>query len=224
MAPPTPRARPGADDSDRLADGLSVLGFGRDAALLERLLRFRDELARWNQAYNLTAIRDPVEMVVRHLLDAAAALAAVRARAPEGERQVLDVGSGGGIPGLVWALMAPEWRYTLVDSNGKKARFLRHAVRTLALAHVEVCEARVEALLPGRHFDLVTSRAFAALGDFVALTAPLIAPGGQWVALKGKLDPRELAGLPAGCQLTETQRLRVPGLAEDRHLVWLRPA
>ena len=151
-----------------------------------------------------------MQMVTRHLLDSLTVLPLVRGR-------VLDAGAGAGLPGLVLAIVQPDLAVTTLDSNGKKARFMRHAARTLGLANVEVIEGRVETYQPTAAFDCVVSRAFASLTDFFAQTAHLLAPGGQWVAMKGKLDTGELAAIPANIELRETHRLRVPGLDEDRH-------
>lgn len=183
---------------------------------MQRLLAYLAELERWNAAYNLTAVRDPLDMVSRHLLDSLAIHPYVRGR-------MLDVGSGPGLPGIPLAIVQPELAVTTLDSNGKKARFMRHAVRALGLANVEVVEARVEDWRPAAPFDCVVSRAFASLTEFFEKTAHLVAPGGEWVAMKGKLDGRERAEVPARHRLGETIRLNVPGLAEERHVVIARP-
>lgn len=197
------------DAAATLARGLAQLGL--PAAVAAPLLAYLDELVRWNAAYNLTAVRDPQQMVTRHLLDSLAVLPYVRGR-------LLDVGAGAGLPGLVLALADPGLQLRLIDSNGKKARFMRHVVRQLGLRNVEVLEGRVEDL-PATPHDVILSRAFAALTDFCRLTRHLLAPGGQWLAMKGKLDTQELAGLPADIIIRETHRLTVPGLQEDRHAV-----
>jgi 16S rRNA (guanine527-N7)-methyltransferase len=177
------------------------------------LLIYVGELAKWNRAYNLTAIRDTQDMIVRHVLDSLSILPLMRGR-------VLDVGSGAGLPAVPIAIAAPALHVTALDSTGKKARFLRHIQRTLRLPNLEVAETRVEAFSPPEKFDVVISRAFASLADFFKLTEHLLAPGGQWVAMKGKLDAAELAGVPAGgIEIRESRRLHVPGLAEERHAV-----
>lgn len=194
--------------------GLRRLGL--DAALAAPLQVYLAELEKWNAAYNLTAVRDPAEMVTRHLLDSLALLPAV------GEiviSRLLDVGSGAGLPGIPLALARPDWQVAVLDSNGKKARFLRHAVRTLDLRNVEVIEARVEVHEPAQVYDAITSRAFSALGEFFSLTVPLLARGGHWLAMKGRLDDNELADLPPFVSAPRAVRLQVPGLHEDRHLV-----
>jgi 16S rRNA (guanine527-N7)-methyltransferase len=188
-------------------------------ALHAPLMRYRDELAHWNAAYNLTAVRDPAEMVTRHLLDSLALLPALH---DVPITRLLDVGSGAGLPGIPLALARPEWHVTVLDSNGKKARFLRHAVRTLALAHVEVVEARAEAHAPAEPYDAIVSRAFGALGEFITATADLLAPGGHWLAMKGRLDDNERAAIPPFVSEPRVVRLPVPGLREERHLVIVR--
>ncbi|HWU69300.1 MAG TPA: 16S rRNA (guanine(527)-N(7))-methyltransferase RsmG [Stenotrophobium sp.] len=206
------------DPSRRLLDaGIRELGFSLPAGAVQRLLDYQAELLKWNAAYNLTAIRAPEQMVTRHLLDSLALLPLV----PHGpaSARLLDVGSGAGLPGIVLALADPALQVVTLDSNGKKARFMRHAVRTLGLDNVEVAEARVEVWRPAVPFDGIVSRAFASLADFFDKTAHLLAPGGQWLAMKGKLDAAEMAGIPANIIIRETHRLRVPGLNEDRHVV-----
>lgn len=205
----TPRAR--------LDEGLAQLGLSLPGAVCEALLEHLLELEKWNAAYNLTAVRDPEQMLTRHLLDSLSIVPLLR-DLPAG--RLLDVGSGGGFPGLPLALALPEWHVTLLDSNGKKARFLRHASRVLEVP-VEVVEARVEALPPLAAYDCIVSRAFASVADFVALTRPLLAPGGQWLAMKGKLDETELTALPTEVIIRRRVRLDVPDLPEQRHALIL---
>lgn len=194
----------------RLRAGVQELGLSLPDETLRQLLAYQAELLKWNSAYNLTAIRDPLQMVTRHLLDSLAVLPHVRGR-------VLDVGAGAGLPGIVLAIAQPDLAVTTLDSNGKKARFMRHVVRTLGLRNVEVVEGRVESFESGARFDTIVSRAFASLNDFLTQTTHLLAPGGEWVAMKGKLDAGEVAAIPATTKLRETHRLHVPGLNEDRH-------
>lgn len=204
----TPRLTP----REALESGLAALGLSLEATAVERLLGYLEELARWNRAYNLTAVRQPLEMVRRHLLDSLMLVSVVQG-------SVIDVGSGAGLPGLPLAIVAPERSVTVLDSNGKKARFLRHAVRTLALDNVEVAETRAEVWQPTAGYDFVVSRAFARLSDFLAMTGHLAAEGGQWLAMKGKLEARELAEVPEGFHIVDVKTLSVPGLPEARHLV-----
>lgn len=186
-----------------------------DGALAAPLLRYLGELVLWNKAYNLTAVRDPAEMVTRHLLDSLAVL-------PHARGRVVDVGSGAGLPGIPLALANPALHVTLLDSNGKKARFLRHAQRQVPVTNAEVVEARAEAFRPPARFDTIVSRAFAALGDFLRTTAELAAPDGRWLAMKGKLDAKELADVPPGFRVEQEIQLQVPGLDEERHLIIIR--
>jgi 16S rRNA (guanine527-N7)-methyltransferase len=199
--------------------GLEALALDLPAAARGQLLRYLDELVRWNAAYNLTAVRDARDMVIRHLLDSLALLPLLRKMPHFPTLRLLDVGSGAGLPGVPLAIAEPQLAVTLLDSNGKKARFLRHVQRTLGPANIEVAEARVEEWQDAAGYDVVVSRAFAALVDFFGLTRHLLAPGGQWLAMKGKLDDAELAAVPASVHIRETHRLQVPGLAEARHAV-----
>lgn len=202
------RPLPGAERA--LRDGIAEL------ALPERiapgLLAYLAELQKWNSAYNLSGVRNAEAMVTRHILDALAVLPFVRGR-------VIDVGSGAGIPGLILAIANPALNVVTLDSAGKKARFMRHAVRALGIANAEVVEARAEAHAPAAPYDFVISRAFATLGDFLRLTAHLAAPGGKWLAMKGKLDVSEQQALPRGFDIVNVNALAVPGLDETRHLI-----
>jgi 16S rRNA (guanine527-N7)-methyltransferase len=206
----TPPPTPLPDGEGELEAGLRALGIDRACSLA--LLDYLTELQKWNNAYNLTAIREPAEMVTRHLLDSLVLLPYVKG-------PLLDVGSGAGLPGIPLAIAAPELQVTLLDSNGKKARFLRHAVRALKLDNVDVVESRVEDYRPAQPYAEVTSRAFAALGDFFRLSEHLLAADGQWLAMKGKLDGLETQQLPAGVGIVDIKALTVPGLDEARHLV-----
>lgn len=211
-----------ADAARRLLEtGVHELGLELAPSVLQRLLDYQAELHKWNKAYNLTAIREPEQMVTRHLLDSLTLLPVV-SRLPSPVSRLLDVGSGAGLPGIVLALVDPALQVATLDSNGKKARFMRHAVRTLGLGNVEVIEARVEAWQPAELFDCIVSRAFASLADFFDKTTHLLASGGQWLAMKGKLDAVEMADISANIIIENTQRLRVPGLHEDRHAVIAR--
>lgn len=200
--------------SASLSAGAARLGIELAPETLARLLDYLAELQRWNAAYNLTAVRDPAQMVVRHLLDSLAVLPHLGAAA-----RLADVGSGAGLPGIPLALAAPERQFTLIESNGKKARFLRHVQRHLRLANVAVAEQRSESCQPQPGFDAVLARALAPLPELLGLTAHLLRPDGRWLAMKGKLAPSELDGLPAGFAIVDVIALDVPGLDEARHLI-----
>jgi 16S rRNA (guanine527-N7)-methyltransferase len=195
----------------RLRAGLAALSLELPAEVVERLLDYLDLLHRWNATYNLSAIRDPAEMVTRHLLDSLAVAPYVSGAT------LADLGTGAGLPGIPLALVAPEREVALVDSNGKKTRFLRAAVRELGLANVRVVESRVEAV-EGR-FECITARAFASLADMLAWGGHLLAPGGRWLALKGRYPHDELDALPAGFAVEAVEPLAVPGLDAERHVV-----
>jgi 16S rRNA (guanine527-N7)-methyltransferase len=200
----------------RLGAGLAALQLDLPTGVTERLLDYVDLLVRWNAAYNLSAVRDPAEMVTRHLLDSLAIAPHVRGAT------LADLGSGAGLPGLPLAIAAPQREVTLVDSNGKKARFLRAAVRELGLANVSVRECRVEAA-EGR-FDCITARAFASLADMLGRGGRLLAPGGTWLAQKGRFPHDELAALPDGFRVEAVLALAVPDLDAERHVVVIKRA
>ena len=195
-----------------LAAGLEALGL--PAALATPLLAYLALLARWNATYNLTAIRDQRDMVAKHLLDSLAMQPFVR-----GLRTLADLGTGPGLPGIPLAIATPGLQVTLVESNGKKARFLREAVRQLGLGNVQVAESRIEAFRPGTHFDAITARALATLPLILELGGHLPGPGGRLLAMKGVVPDEEIATLPAGWRLAAVHPLRVPGLDAERHLV-----
>lgn len=178
------------------------------------LLAYLDLLARWNRTYNLTAIRDPREMVTRHLLDSLAMVPHVT-----GLPTLADLGTGPGLPGIPLAIALPALEVTLVESNGKKARFLREAVRTLRLANAEVAESRIEAVDRPGAFAAITARALATLPDILAAGGHLPAADGRLLAMKGVRPDDEIAALPPGWAVHDIHPLRVPGLDAERHLV-----
>lgn len=198
----------------RLCAGLAALELELAGEVVERLFDYLDLLQRWNTTYNLSAVRAPAEMVTRHLLDSLSVLPLV-----QGGR-LADLGSGAGLPGIPLAIAAPGLAVTLVDSNGKKTRFLRAAVRELGLANVRVVEARVEQA--GGEYDCITARAFASLAEMLGWGGHLLAPGGTWLALKGRYPHDELAALPAGFDVARVLPLRVPGLDAERHVVVIK--
>lgn len=193
-----------------------------DARADPRLDRYLALLAQWNAAYNLTAVREPAQMRQLHLADCLAVIEPLRRQI--GDRatgRILDVGSGGGLPGVVLALAEPRWDVTCVDSVGKKAAFVRQVAADLALPNLHAEHARVEALR-APPFDVITARAFAALADLVRLTRPLLAKGGVWMAMKGKRPDGEIAALPTAIDAFHVEPLVVPGLDADRCLVWMQ--
>lgn len=200
------------------------LGLALDPAALDRLLAYLALLQRWNATYNLTAVRDPGEMLTQHLADCLAVVGPLRRQLGAGtSRRVLDVGSGGGLPGVVLAVLEPGWSVTCVDAVGKKAAFIRQVAVELRLRNLAAEHARVESLKAGG-FDLITSRAFASLADFVSLTRKLLAADGVWAAMKGKTPDAELAAVPAGIAVFHVEPIAVPGLDAERCIVWMREA
>jgi 16S rRNA (guanine527-N7)-methyltransferase len=198
----------------KLDAGLAKLGLELPEAVREGLVAYVQMLARWNKAYNLTAIRDPLEMVTRHLLDSLAVVPHFHAR------RAIDVGTGGGLPGIPLALVFPERQFVLLDSNSKKTRFLVQARAELGLANVTVVHGRVEDYRPEQPFDAVITRAFASVADILTSSRHLLAPGGEFLAMKGLVPADELASLPPGFHLEEVIALTVPGLEqEQRHLL-----
>jgi len=219
--------------ADRLAQlqrAAEVLGLAVGDAQATRLLAYLDMLQRWNRVYNLTALRDPAEMLSHHLIDCLAVLPPLQRWWPESNapsrapRAVLDVGSGGGLPGVVLAALQPGWQVDCVDTVVKKVSFIRQVAVELRLPNLQGLHARVESLAPpAGGYPLITSRAFASLADFTALTRHLLSDGGVWVAMKGKLPADEQAALPDSVEVFHVEQLQVPGLDAQRCLVWMRP-
>lgn len=197
-----------------LTHGLAELKLDLTQEQIARLESYLALLAKWNQTYNLTAVREEERMVSYHLLDSLTLVPQLN-----GGTRLLDVGSGGGMPGIPAAIARPDLQVVLLDSNHKKTTFLRQAVIELKLDNVEVVTNRVEAYQPDQKFDRITSRAFAELAEFVKLTRHLLAPGGQYVAMKGVYPYEEIALLPEGFAVAEVLPLTVPGLDAERHLV-----
>ena len=205
---------------DALGVATRALGLDVSESQIGQLLDFVALLGRWNQTYNLTAVCDPAAMLSQHVVDCLAAVPALRRRFA-GPQRVLDVGSGGGLPGVVWAIVVPELDLTCVDSVGKKAAFVQQVASTLQLGNLHSEHHRVERL-EAPPFDVVTARAFAALPDFVTLTRHLLKDDGAWLAMKGRLPLDEISSLPAAVQAFHVERLEVPGLDAERCLIWLR--
>ena len=197
-----------------LAAGLTALGIALPEAAQLKLLAFRDLLLKWNRTYNLTALRDPQQAISHHLLDALAILPHV------GAGPLLDVGSGGGLPGIPLAIARPDLSVTLVDTVQKKAAFLQQVAIELELKSVAVHHARVEEMRG--QYAQISSRAFAELARFVSLTRHLLAPGGRWLAMKGARPDDEFKALPAGSEVEAIIPLAVPGLDAERHLIILK--
>ena len=183
------------------------------------LLRYVDLLQRWNAVYNLTAVREREAMLTQHLADCLAVVQPLRRRVAQG--RILDVGSGGGLPGIVLAIMLPALDVTCVDAVAKKAAFVQQAAGVLNLPNLHAAHARVESLI-APPFELIVSRAFASLADFTALTRPLLPPSGLWMAMKGKSPAQEIAALPEAVEVFHVEHLSVPGLDAERCLVWMR--
>ena len=219
-------------DSSRLDGRLEALaprlGLALTATERERLLAYMALIQRWTKVYNLTSVRNTGEMFTHHLLDCLAVVVPLRTgtgAAGQGALRVLDVGSGAGLPGVILAMLNPTWQVTCVDAVAKKAAFIRQAAAELGLPNLEGVHGRVEGAGTFRkpEFDLITSRAFASIQDFTTLTRPLLAPHGQWAAMKAHLSAEERSDVPADVQMFHVEQLDVPELNEKRCLVWLRP-
>ena len=206
----------------RLAEGATALGLNLSAAQHAQLLAYLDLLAKWNKVYNLTAVRDPAEMLTHHLLDSLAVIAPLVRHAQGGAARVLDVGSGGGLPGVVIAICCPEMSVACVDAVAKKAAFVQQAAGVLGLSNLRGVHARVESIT--EPYDVITSRAFATLADFTQWSAGSLGEDGVWMALKGKHPTDEIAALPPSVAVFHVEQLTVPGLNAERCLIWMRPA
>ena len=213
-----------------LRAGLKVLALDLTDAQVRSLLDYQDLIGKWSKVYNLTAVRDPAEMLTHHLLDSLTAVLPLQkhllCRGPEitapVNARVLDVGSGAGLPGIVFAICCPTLSVTCVDTVGKKAAFIKQAALSLGLTNLTGLHARVETIV--EPFDVICSRAFASLADFTAWSSSALAPHGVWMALKGKHPADELVMLPAEVTVFHVEQLVVPGLDADRCVVWMRPS
>ena len=201
---------------DKLAEGLAALSLDLSDHVQHQLIDFLHLLVKWNRAYNLTAVRQPEQMVTRHLLDSL-----VIGPYIQGPR-ILDVGTGAGLPGIPLALAYPNCQFTLLDSSGKKIRFVTQAVAELGLVNVDVVQSRVEAYQPASRFDTVTARAYSSIEELVKQTAHLLADGGQYLIMKGAYPVAEVEAMPAGYHLEAIHQLQVPGLDAQRHLLVVR--
>ena len=200
-----------------LASGIKELQLDLNQQQHEQLLDYLALLFKWNAVYNLTSVRDPMQMMTHHLLDSLAAVSAFA-----GAKNVLDVGAGGGLPGVVLAIARPDMLVSMIDTVHKKTAFLTQVKAELELANVTVYTKKVQELEVAAKFDVITSRAFADLSDFVNWSGHLLAEGGQFIALKGKAPPEEQERLPAAWKVTELRPIQVPQLQAERHLVFIQ--
>ncbi|MET0543984.1 MAG: 16S rRNA (guanine(527)-N(7))-methyltransferase RsmG [Variovorax sp.] len=203
-----------------LRDGAAALGLAVSDLQADRLMAYGALILKWNKVYNLTALRDPSQVLTHHLLDSLAVVAPLRRERP-GPSSLLDVGSGAGLPGAVIAIVRDDVEVSCLDAVAKKAAFVQQVAAELELRNLRGVHGRVEAIA-GR-FDVVSSRAFASLHDFFVGSARLLEPGGVWMAMKGKTPTDELNALPPGVDVFHVEQLAVPGLGAERCLVWARP-
>ena len=211
--------------NEQLRAGATALGLQLSEEQFTQLMDFLTLLQKWNKVYNLTSVRDPQEMLTHHLLDSLAAVPPLQkhlASVPAEQRgKLLDVGSGGGLPGVVFAVCIPELDVSCVDTVAKKAAFINQAAATLRLPNLHGIHARVENLTD--KYDVVSCRAFASLVDFTTWSRAAMAPHAVWLAMKGKHPDEEMAALAADVQVFHVEQLKVPSLDADRCIVWLRP-
>lgn len=203
----------------RIADRLEL---DVDTAQADALIAYLGLLQRWNGTYNLTSVRQPQQMLTQHVADCLAVIRPLRRQVGRGPLKLLDVGSGGGLPGVVIAMLEPLFTVDCVDSVGKKSAFVQQVASELRLRNLRSMHTRVEALRDDG-YQLVASRAFASLGDFIRLTRDRLADGGIWMAMKGKPPAEDLSQLPRNVDVFHVEQLEVPDLAADRCLVWMRP-
>lgn len=206
-----------------LLSGAAALGIALTEHQTDRLLDYLALLSRWTQVYNLTAVREPQDMLRQHLLDSLSVVPPIAAFIDGRDApRLLDVGSGGGLPGVVLALLCPSLQVTCVDTVGKKATFIRQVGAELGLRNLSTAHARVEALPITQRFDVITARAFSSLPQLCTLTTRLLAPAGVWAAMKGLRPETEIAELPPTVQMFHVEHLAVPGLDAQRCLVWMK--
>ena len=204
-----------------LRAGVQALGLDLSDEQIQRLLDHVALIQKWNKVYNLTALRDPADMLTHHLLDSLTAIAPLRRHTHGRPLKVLDVGSGGGLPGVVLAICMPELNVSCVDTVAKKAAFVQQVAVSLKLPNLRGIHARVESLTDP--YQVICSRAFASLPDFVTWSRSALAEGGVWMAMKGKHPQDEMAALPADVKVFHVEPLSVPGLDVERCMVWMRP-
>ena len=205
-----------------LAEGISALGLSMSEGVQEQLLDYMALIQKWNKVYNLTALRDPQEILTHHLLDSLSAIGPLMRQAGSFDEafSFLDVGSGGGLPGVVIAICCPKVKVTCVDTVSKKAAFVQQVAASLKLVNLKGLHARVETLTGP--FDVIGSRAFASLPDFINWSSGALAPKGIWMAMKGKLPVEEMAALPPTAQVFHVEQLQVPGLDAERCMIWMK--
>ena len=208
--------------ADPLRQGVVALGLELGESAQQQLLAYMALIQRWTRVYNLTALRDPQHMLTHHLLDSLSALSPLMRHTQGRSTRLLDVGSGGGLPGVVLAICRPEVQVTCVDTVGKKAAFIQQVAASLRLPNLRGLHARVESVQEG--YDVICSRAFASLRDFARWSQNALSPQGVWMAMKGKRPDDEIADLPAQVQVFHVEPLTVPGLDADRCMVWMRHA
>lgn len=204
-----------------LRSGAQALGLVLTDAQIQHLLDYAVLIQKWNKVYNLTALRDPADMLTHHLLDSLTAIAPLRRHTQGQPIRVLDVGSGGGLPGVVLAICMPELNVSCVDTVAKKAAFVQQVAVSLKLPNLRGLHARVESLTDP--YQVICSRAFASLPDFVTWSRSALAAGGVWMAMKGKHPQSEIDALPTDVQVFHVEPLAVPGLDVERCMVWMSP-
>ena len=207
--------------AEGLRAGVHALGLDLSAEQQQRLLDYMALIQKWTKVYNLTAVRDPAEMLTHHLLDSLTAIAPLTRHTLGQPIRVLDVGSGGGLPGVVLAICMPELNVTCVDTVAKKAAFVQQVAVSLRLPNLRGLHARVETLTDP--YQVICSRAFASLPDFVTWSRSALAEGGVWMAMKGKHPQDEIDALPQDVKVFHVEPLTVPGLDVERCMVWMRP-
>lgn len=205
---------------ETLARSSAQLGLALSDAQHHTLLRYLDLILKWNKVYNLTSLRDPTEALTHHLIDSLAAVPPLLRHLGEKEAKLLDVGSGAGLPGVVFAICCPQLQVRCVDTVGKKAAFVQQAALELKLPNLRGVHARVENLT--EKFDVVSARAFASLADFTRWSVVALAEQGVWLAMKAKHPEAEIAALPASVEVFHVEQLAVPGLDAERCIIWMR--
>ncbi len=205
-----------------LRSGAKALNLNLSDEQIQRLLGYMALIQKWTKVYNLTAVRDPADMLTHHLLDSLTAIAPLSRHTQGQPRKALDVGSGGGLPGVVLAICMPELNVTCVDTVAKKAAFVQQVAVSLKLPNLRGIHARVESLTDP--YDVICSRAFASLPDFVTWSRSALAESGVWMAMKGKHPQDEIDALPAGVKVFHVEPLTVPGLDVERCMVWMKPS